>query len=96
MVLILQIYRIFVKKGREESPVFLRKKEGQRTYQAWYKAFIIGTFDTDHDNEASPSFWRDHDRASWDLLFLWQDRDRGDRSNDGLCDIPPLSRDGQS
>jgi hypothetical protein len=29
MVLILQIYHIFVKKGREESPVFLRKKEGE-------------------------------------------------------------------
>jgi hypothetical protein len=28
LVLILQIYHIFEKKGREESPAFLRKKEG--------------------------------------------------------------------
>jgi hypothetical protein len=28
LVLILQIYHVYEKKGREECPVFLRKKEG--------------------------------------------------------------------
>jgi hypothetical protein len=33
LVLVLQIYCVFEKKGREESPVFLRKQEARRTYQ---------------------------------------------------------------
>jgi hypothetical protein len=36
------------KKGHEESPMFLRKKEGRRTYQGRYSALVI-----DSDNEAS-------------------------------------------
>jgi hypothetical protein len=67
MVLILQIYHIYEKKGREESTAFLRKKEGRRTYQGRYRAIII-----DRD-KILPSFWRDHDRGAlwdWDLLFI--------------------------
>jgi hypothetical protein len=40
----------------------LRKKEGRRTYQGWYRAFIIGALVIDC-HKASPSFWLDHDRG---------------------------------
>jgi hypothetical protein len=65
LVLILQIYNIYETKGREESPAFLEKKEGRRTYQGWYKAFIItiGAIVMDRD-KASPSLRWDHDRGA--------------------------------
>jgi hypothetical protein len=65
LVLILQIYNIYETKGREESPAFLEKKEGRRTYQGWYKAFIItiGAIVLDYD-KASPSLQWDHDRGA--------------------------------
>jgi hypothetical protein len=66
MVLILQIYCIYENKGQEESPTFLRKKEGRRTYHVRYRAMVIDC------DKASPSFWWDRDRGAlwdWDLLF---------------------------
>jgi hypothetical protein len=56
LVLILQIYHAYEKKGEKNLLCFLEKKEGQRTYQGRYRAFIIGALVIDHDNEASPSF----------------------------------------
>jgi hypothetical protein len=61
----LQIYCIYEKKWREETPVVFRKKEGRRTYQGRYR------------DEASPSFRWDHDKGGRDLLFLRWDCDRG-------------------
>jgi hypothetical protein len=55
LVLILQIYHVYEKKGREESPAFLRKKDWQKTYQGWYNAFISGALVINCD-KASPSF----------------------------------------
>jgi hypothetical protein len=67
MVLILQIYRIYEKKEREEYSVFLRKKEGWRTYQGRYKAIVIKR------NKASPSIRWDYDRGARRDFFLWRE-----------------------
>jgi hypothetical protein len=45
---------------------FLRKKEGRRTYQRRYWAFITGAIVIDHDNEESPSFRWDRDRRAYE------------------------------
>jgi hypothetical protein len=63
LVLILKTYCVYEKeRARRISSIFEKKKEGRRTYQGWYKAFIIGALVIDCDNEASPSFWWDCDR----------------------------------
>jgi hypothetical protein len=60
LVLNLEIYHIFEKKGRARRiSSFFRTKEGRRTYQGWYRTLLI-----DHANEATGALW------DWNLLFL--------------------------
>jgi hypothetical protein len=78
LVLTLQIYRVYEKKGREEYPAFLRKKEGQKLTKGGTSPSSLGpSSSTATTRHTLPIDGTTAGVGAWDLLFLWRDHDSG-------------------